>query len=502
MNSNHVSGLLDEAVQKYDDRIFLVDETACLTYGKVAAQSYKIAGWLQDRGIKRGDNVVIVTMNRIEVPLIMFAVARLGAVFTILNNMIKPHGLAQVLKQVTPALVFLDETTRGLIDGVTDTSIIWVGDEAVPYNAIPFKDILTHPNGNPPHFPGIDLDLVCLLYTSGSTGVPRGVMISHDNIRFSAMAIQERLGYKRDDVIGLFLPLSFDYGLYQIFLTALVGAAIYIGRPNFAGIELLRKLSHHAVSVLPGVPTLFAGLLKLLTQRPQPLPALRCVTNTGAHLHHAYIEQLQQLFPHLEIFVMYGLTECKRVSILQPDEFLLKPDSVGRPLTGTEVYVVDEAGQKLPPNCVGELVVRGRHVTLGYWQAVEETEKRYRRQAFIRELYSGDLCRIDAEGYLYFVERNDYQLKHKGFRIHPLEIETVACKIPGVVEAGVVKDNDQDRLHLLVTVANEMVTPGSIIEVLKAHLEPFKVPENVHIHATFPKTPNGKLDRKQLQQLI
>ena len=499
----HLSGLLDQAVELYGNRTFITDPP--LSYSEIALHTRKIAAWLQKRGVRRGERVMIVTMNRVEVILTVFAAARIGAIFTIINNSIKAYGLRQIIDQVKPVIVMLDETTAALSGEIDEAIIVWMGNVPHPSDGVEFHEILTEPDPGPQEFPGIDTDPVCLIYTSGSTGSPRGVVISHDNLRFSAAAIQERLCYKPDDTVGLFLPLSFDYGLYQIFLTVQVGASIFIGRPEFVGPNLVSKLASYKISVLPGVPTLFVGMLKLLERRPQSLPNFRCITNTGEHLPHAYVEKMRQHFPNVEVFPMYGLTECKRVSILLPDELEAKSDSVGRPLTGTEVYVVGEDGKRLPVDAIGELVVRGRHVALGYWKAGKETAERFRQNALEtpRELYTGDLCRMDSDGFIYFIGRKDEQLKHQGFRISPLEIEAAACSIPGISEAGLVKSEENDWLYLFVTTTmNQGITAEDILSELQGRFEPFKVPERVQIVYELPKTLHGKLDRDQLNKRL
>lgn len=498
----HLAGLLDEAAANYATRPFLLDGRQTLTYQEAITQVNGVAHWLRQNGVRRGDRVLIVTMNRIEAILIAFAVARLGGIFTILNNQVKPAGLRQVLNQLDPVLMVLDRSTASLTAEISHAALVWVGEQR-PATAIPFDDLARFPAAAPRDFPGIDLDPACVLFTSGSTGQPRGVVISHDNFRFAAQAIQERLAYRPDDIVGLFLPLSFDYGLYQVFLAALAGAAVFVADAQLAGIELLATLQQYDISVLPGVPSLFAGMLKLLRRHPRALPCLRSVTNTGAHLPATTIEGLQRLFPQLQIFAMYGLTECKRVAILPATELNTRPGSVGRPLPGTEVTIIDEQQRPVMPRTVGQLVVRGRHVTLGYWQAEQETQHRFRRRADgTRELYTGDLCWLDEEGYLYFVGRNDEQLKHKGYRLHPLDVETVACRVSGVMEAGLALAEPDDKLVLFVTLSDPAITARDILLALEEELETYKVPDSVRILPRMPKTPNGKLDRKGLRNLL
>jgi long-chain acyl-CoA synthetase len=482
----------------HGERTFLQGPSP-VTYAQARRQTLQVAAWMRQNGVRSGDRVMIALANGPEVPLIAFAAAHLGAIFVVVNNQLKPYGFQQFYQQCEPRLVFLDETTAALAGEISNAKIISVGNKIACAEST-FADILQTAAPDPQPFCGNPADPVCLIFTSGSTGMPRGVMLSHDNLRFVLAAIQERLQYRTDDVIGVFLPLSFDYGLYQIFLAAQAGAAVYLGRPEMIGPEILKILAAQKISVLPGVPTLFAALLKMLARSPRPLPHLRAVTNTGEKLPRAHVDQLLKFFPSLKVFLMFGLTECKRVSILLPEEMPQRPGSVGRPLTGTEVRVIDEQGRPLPPGETGELVVRGPHVALGYWRAGAETAQRFRRDADgARELHSGDLCSLDADGFLYFHGRKDTLLKHHGFRLSPLEIEEAACGIPGVIEAGAVKSEADDRLHLFISAKDSGLTAAQVVEELQKRLEPVKVPDQVHMIPELPKTANRKIDRKLLQ---
>lgn len=198
---------------------------------------------------------------------------------------------------------------------------------------------------------------------------------------------------------------------------------------------------------------------------------------------------------------MYGLTECKRVSIMMPQELEAKPTAVGRALDGTEVFAVNGSGERLLAGEVGELVVRGRHVALGYWRAPEESARRFQKRApeSAAELFTGDTGWVDEDGFIYFSARADDMLKHRGNRISPVEIENEACALPGVSEAAVLTRAADDTLHLFVTVSDPEISAGRILVGLNAVLEPAKVPDVVTIERSLPKSLNGKIDRKALQ---
>lgn len=494
----HVSGLLEQAAELFPDHLFLRGERM-VTYAEARCEARALAVWLKASGVQAGDRVVVMTGNREETVISLFSINSIGAIFVVVNPLLKEAGLTKITDQCSPKVVIYDEATVVLADKIGAKICLFVGEGALR-GVTRWDAVMENEDEGEIPFSGIDQDPAALIFTSGSTGTPRGVVLSHDNIRFVVERINDRLQYRPEDVIGVFLPLSFDYGLYQVFLAAQSGAALYLGQPEQVGPLLLNVLAKEEISVLPGIPTVYAAMILLMERRPVELPHLRLITNTGERLPLAYIHKLQNFFEGLQVYVMYGLTECKRVSIMLPEEIEYKPDAVGRALDGTEVFAVDANGDFLPTGQVGELAVRGRNVALGYWCAPEETAARYRNVVppGQRMLLTGDCGHIDDEGFIYFQARSDDLLKHRGFRISPLETENAACAIPAVVEAGLVKRESDDTLHLYVTVAKNTVKVDSILAGLNAVLEPAKVPDFVCIVESLAKTVNGKIDRRAL----
>jgi len=496
-----VVGLLDAAESVFADRDFLLGSER-LTYRSVGDLSRRAAGWLARAGVRPGDRVLVIAANQIEVILIALAAWRLGAVITLLHEETTRRNLKRVADEIRPIVSVFDPSTIGLAELVADSILVAIGPDPRLGQVVPVQELFAAADAVLPPVSRAPDDPVCLIFTSGTSGEPRGVVVSHDNVLFTTAAIQERLGYRADDVVGLFVPLSFDYGLYQLFLAANVGASLYVGKPESVGPAILQLIEHHNISVLPAIPSLIGSLLKLLDRDTETLPKLRCVTSTGDHLPVPQVEALQMRLPRARIFPMYGLTECKRVSILLPEELARKQGTVGRPLTGTTARVVGPTGDFVSPGVPGELVVGGRTVALGYWQEPGETARRFRvnNRTGERELWTGDICQIDEDGFLRVLGRTDALLKHRGFRISSAEIELEACSAPGVVEAGVVRST-KGELHLFARVAEDSSGPARIRQLLRDNLEWFKVPEHVHVVDDLPRTLNGKIDRTELEAI-
>jgi long-chain acyl-CoA synthetase len=411
----------------------------------------------------------------------------------VLDARLPLRGLAEIVAELAPCVILCDAEARATVERVETRACILEISPEPGHEA----SLLRPPQLPALRAPGLHEDAALLVYTSGSSGQRRGVMLSGDNVEFVTGAIQQRLRYDAGDIVGVFVPLAFDYGLYQLLLARRVGCQIYLGESLVTGSDLVQRLEEHQISVLPAVPRLVLMLLQILRARPRALPHLRMITSTGEHLPPEWVNELRGLLPHTEIFPMYGLTECKRVSILTPEEFPFRPTSVGRPLDGTDVYAVDEQRRRLPSGVSGELVVTGRHVGLGYFNAPDDTARRFSgSEPSSRLLFTGDRGHVDAEGYVYVDGRRDGLFKHKGARMSAREVELAAEQIRGVEVAVLVRYADRPLLKLVVQ--GKDITPQSVRAGLRAVLEPYKLPDEIDCVEELPRTLNGKIDRQRL----
>lgn len=491
-----VQEFLERSARRRPDKTALVCKDERVSYAALDGRANGLAHALREAGVSRGDRVAVYLDNSVEAVVALFAILKADGVVVMINPTTKADKVLYILNNCrAAALISEGRRLAGLADRLVELPARPALLSAAPASS--------RPADTPPPTRGIDADLAALVYTSGSTGRPKGVMASHLNVVTAATSITTYLENTEDDVIIDVLPLSFDYGLYQVLMGLKVGGTVVLEKSFTYPYAVIEGIVRERVTGFPIVPTISAILLQLDLGRFD-FASLRYVTNTAAALPAEHIRRLRALLPHVAIYSMYGLTECKRVSYLPPAELDRRITSVGRAIPNTEVYLVDEQGQRLGPGVVGELVVRGSHVTRGYWELPEETAARFRPGPLPGErvLYTGDLFRMDDDGYLYFVARKDDIIKTRGEKVSPKEVEEVLYALPGVAEAAVVGVSDPvlgEAIRAVVTLgAGARLTEQQVLRHCRARLEDFMVPKYVEFHDSLPRTPTGKIARREL----
>jgi acyl-CoA synthetase (AMP-forming)/AMP-acid ligase II len=300
------------------------------------------------------------------------------------------------------------------------------------------------------------------------------------------------------------LPLAFDYGLYQMLMCFRVGARLVLERSFAFPTQVLQLITAEGVTGFPGVPSIFAILAEVKTIKQHDFSKVRFVSNTAAALSERQIRMLQDVFPAARVYSMYGLTECKRCTYLPPADIARKPNSVGIAIPDTELWIVDELGQRVGPNVVGQLVIRGATVMQGYWEKPDATARKLKPGILPGErvLWTGDYCRLDDEGYLYFVGRMDDVIKSRGEKVAPKEVESVLANIPGVRECAVIGVDDpvlgQAVKAFVVLEQGSVLSAKEIQHRCQDKLENFMVPKYVELVAALPKTDSGKIKKTGL----
>lgn len=511
-----VEDFLRNSARQFRDKVALVAGERRFTFGDLDEASDRLAAVLSDRGVCRGDRVVVFMDNCWEAVVATFAVMKAGAVLCPINASTKAGKLAWLLGHCRASALILQDrlaasAAAALAEAHSVKLTVMVGDAIPPglANSIRFDEAIAGSAAGPLEArAGIDLDLAMLIYTSGSTGLPKGVMITHQNAVASSNSVISYLHNTSDDVILNALPISFSYGLYQVLMAAKVGATLVLEKSFVFPQAIFEKMGAERATGIPIVPAIASTILQMKDLRPGAFAHLRYITNAGSALPPSHVERLQELFPAARIYSMYGMTECHRGTWLPPDQVRLRPGSVGIAIPNTEAWVVDEKGNIVAPDVVGELVIRGAHVMKGYWENQDATDNTLRPGPYPWEkvLYSGDLFRRDEEGYLYFVARKDDIIKTGGQKVSPKEVENVIYALPGIIEAAVVGLPDPVlgmAIKAVVVVEPKAgLTPRDVIRHCARHLEDFMVPKVVEFSDSLPKTESGKIKRRQVASEI
>ncbi|RWK61764.1 class I adenylate-forming enzyme family protein [Mesorhizobium sp.] len=483
-----------------------------LSYEELDDLSSRLAAALFLNGVRRDDRVLVFMDNCWEAAVSIFAVLKAGATFSPVNPSTKADKLSYIIADCDAAAILTQAKLMPVVaeacggnTGIFVASTVGA-DGQCPVGATSLADCLTLEAREIDHR-GIDVDLAMLIYTSGSTGRPKGVMMTHRNCDAAADSITTYLRNTPDDIILNVLPLSFDYGLYQLLMAVRIGATLVLEKSFAFPQAIFERIREEGATGLPLVPTMAAMILQMRDLEPGFLPSVRYISNTAAALPPAHIERLRFLFPGVRLYSMYGLTECKRCTYLPPEELDRRPGSVGIAIPNTEAFVVDDHGQRVPPGVAGELVIRGPHVMQGYWRNEAATERALRPgpKPWEKVLYTGDLFRTDEDGFLYFVGRKDDIIKTRGEKVAPKEVEAVLHAHPGIAEAVVVGVPDPVLGHAIgafVVRSDPTLSEKDVMRHCARHLEDFMVPKVIEFRRELPKTDTGKVSRRLAAEMM
>ncbi len=510
-NTERIEDLLINASARYGEKpgLISVSDDRCVSFAMWLADSMLFARWLLMRTGDRPGCVSLQAKNSYSYACALFGGFIAGKTMVPLGLKMDSQSLSFVLKDCHPLLGLVDDD---LINENSSTPYVEAGCDAVALQYIQeeIKGLSSTSEQTPllNDSAKASEDIALIIYTSGSTSEPRGVICPHRQILFAVNAINSILGNAPEDVLLCGLPFSFDYGLYQLFLALHSGATLVVS-PDFSmPMAIPYWMGKYGVTALPGVPSLFNMLVESNLLSRSRFDQLRYVCSTGDVFSLETILTLKRYLPSCSVFPMYGLTECKRVSILLPHNFIGHEESVGKPLPGTMVTVVDDKGKRLPVNEVGELVVRGPHVMRGYLNNPAATSNRFKYDSETRDtwLFTGDYFRITFDEFLYFEGRGQSFLKVRDQRVSPITLERSLSTLPGIQQVVIVGVKDSlggDALFAFVRPKHGRQINARTVSDAARNLLPGPLPPK-HVHITrdiFPVTQNGKIDRKQLSNI-
>lgn len=495
VTSLNVANYLWDAAKRRGAHAAVATRSHTTDYDSVLSRTLSLAALLAANGVGEDDMVGILLAPGVDAIAAFFAVLSVGGVAVMLNDTLRPRQIEQALGRVNARCLL---TSRGILashDRPIDADAEVIDVDGMPNAPAPWRE---------PAFRDAD-HLAQIIFTSGSTGAPKGVMITHGNLRSATGTVSGYLDVRETDRVAGLLPLTFVYGMSQLLCATSAGATLVIERSPLAR-EVADSIRTQALTVVAAVPTLWSRLLEQPRFTDAILPDLRVMTNAGAHLPAPAVRALRRAQPDARLFLMYGMTETLRSTFLHPDEVDEHPDSIGRPIPGARIDVVLDDGRLATNGDVGELVQRGPTVAKGYWNDPAATARVFREPASApagpwddrseRSAFSGDLVRRDHAGRFYFVSRRDRLIKTSGYRVGPDEVADVIHASGEVAEVIVTGEADAERGARIVALVT--LAAGGSAQRLRAfcarELPPHLRPARIEARTALPTLPNGKFD--------
>lgn len=474
----------------------LVDGAQSLHYRELADWALATRDQLVARGLVEGDRVALFLEKTPEIVAGFYGIWAAGGIAVPIHPGSRPRQVSHIITHSDSRFIITDDRRLGAIgaEALAGRTVVEIEPPALSAATLPQHDDAFATER-----------AAVLLYTSGSTGLPKGVTVSHANLLAGARIVVSYLGITAAERILSVLPFNFDYGLNQLLTSVDQMATLVLHRSPLPG-DVCRALVKHEITGLAGVPPLWLQLL----DDNSPLskleyPKLRYITNSGGVFPVDAVRRYRTIMPHTKIFLMYGLTEAFRSTYLPSEEVDRRPESMGKAIPECEMLVISGDGRLCEPGEVGELVHRGPTIAIGYWRDEEATTARFRPDPFRpgeRVVYSGDQVKRDAEGFLYFVGRTDEMIKSFGHRISPTEVESAIYE-SGLVSGVVVKGVPHPiggKVLVAHCVPSEPAsfTVERLLAFCKQELPNHLVPSSIVVHESFPRTVSGKFDRKAI----
>lgn len=502
--------LLEEVSTNNPDSNVIWEKEKWYSYRALNNASNLIAAYLLDIDIHRSDRIAILLENSFYYAAAYFAVLKAGATVVGLNTETNPGSLSYLLNNSdAKCLITQTHFKKNIIPAVEHcpflSNIILTNGEVSLFSEVEnvhvelMNNILSR-SIKEVYVPSIDIDLAEIVYTSGSTGKPKGVMLSHLNLVTNMRSICKYLQLSQFDRIMVILPFYYIYGKSLLLTHIMMGGSIVLDNRFIYPNVVLKTMKETEVTGFAGVPSTFLILLNRSSLKETSLAKLRYVTQAGGAMAPAVQKQVVQAFSPAKIFIMYGATEAApRLSYLDPELLFKKLGSIGVPVDNVDLRICDSEGREVPPGEVGEITARGANIMQGYWKDPEETEKVLRHGMY----YTGDLGKVDDEGFFYVVGRTKDMIKVKGFRIGAKEIEETILEIDEVHETAVIGVDDpilgEAILALIIAKDRDWTDDEKIRKYLKGRLTPLKQPKYIEFRDSFPKNESGKVLKMTLK---
>ena len=489
-----LNSVFAEAAARYAERPAVRMDGLVLSYSRLRDAAYRMASLLSSAGVAPGDRVAIMLPNMPAFPVAFYGALAAGAVVVPMNPLLKSREITYYLSDSGAKALLVWHTAAG-------EAALGAAANGVSVLKIDEPDAAGLLTGLAPGPAGVERagdDDAVILYTSGTTGVPKGAELTHAGLtRNASLTARNLLNAAPDDVVMGCLPLFHVFGLTcALNATIAVGASLTL-LPRFDPARALEIVGRDRVTIFEGVPTMYAAMLHDPACARADTSSLRVCVSGGAAMPAEVMRGFEQAFGCM-ILEGYGLSETSPVASFNHPDRVRKPGSIGTPIQGVEMRVVDNEGAELPVGQIGEIVIRGHNVMKGYWRNPGATAETI-TDGWLK---TGDLARVDEDGYFYIVDRKKDLIIRGGFNVYPREIEEVLYEHPAVAEAAVIGIPDEhlgEEIGAAVKLRPAATaTTGELRAFVKDRVAPYKYPRYVWIEPDLPKGPTGKILRREV----
>ncbi|WP_299091329.1 fatty acid--CoA ligase family protein [uncultured Metabacillus sp.] len=514
----NLSSRLSQTVKAFGNKPAFIYEGKETSYSQLDVAINQFASSLHDLGVNKGDHIAVVLGNSPHYIISLYGALRAGATVIPINPIYTPNEIKYMINNGDVKIVIIADLLIPLFSSLDEhlpmvehfivcetTPSQHTGEVAGPNRSITtkMKTFATLLSTGSIHYSGPEIDeedVAVILYTSGTTGKPKGAMLTHKNLFRNAIDTANYLKISENDVVVTTLPMFHVFCLTVSLNATLMNGATMLIVPKFSPAAIFQLVKTYHATVFAGVPTMYNFLLQYEQANSDDLKTLRLCISGGASMPVALLKEFEQKFKVI-VSEGYGLSEASPVTCFNPLDRPRKPGSIGTNIVNVENKVVNELGQELPPNQVGELVVKGPNVMKGYYKMPEETAHTIRDGW----LYTGDLARKDEDGYFYIVDRKKDMIIVGGYNVYPREVEEVLYNHDAVVEAavlGVPDPNSGEAVTCFVVVKNDEVTEEMLLDYCKEHLAKYKIPKSIEFLKELPKNTTGKILRRALKDQV
>jgi long-chain acyl-CoA synthetase len=485
---------LTDTTRTCAERVAVRVDNEAMTYQALDEASARVAGLLHERGLKPGDRVGLMMPNVAEVPVVYYGVLRAGGVVVPMNPLLKAREVAYYLGDSGAGLIFAWHAFADQARGGAEQA----GADLIVVDGASFPDLLASAALDDQVVSRDNEDTAVILYTSGTTGHPKGAELTHGNLLSNTeVARADITRVSPDDVIFGGLPLFHVFGQTVALNVAVASGACLTLLPRFDAGHALRIIAEHRVTVFEGVPTMYVALLHQPDRADYDTSALRMCISGGAALPVQVLREFEEAFG-VPVLEGYGLSETSPVASFNHPGRERKPGSIGTPIRDVQMRVVDREDHEVPRGEVGEIVIRGPNVMKGYWNRPEATAEAIRDGWF----HSGDLARVDEDGYFYIVDRKKDLIIRGGYNVYPREIEEVLYEHPAVAEAAVIglphPALGEEVGAAVALKPGAVITAGELRDYVKSQVAAYKYPRHVWIVDALPKGATGKIQKRDI----